>query len=105
VLKSRFSSEEIAIFLARFAVVPAWTEWQRLDVPGVGEVIEIQLNDQAPYTLRLAKLRDGRFAAKGFDEWALTVCNDFADLLDVTARMVPSDEGHSDDGKRTLTAA
>lgn len=103
--KSRFTSEEIAVFSARFAVVPAWSEWQRLDAPGVGEVIEIQLQNNLLHTLRLAKLQDGRFAATGFDNWALTVCDDLTELLDVVARMAPSAPAHSEPDERTLTAA
>lgn len=103
--KSRFSSEEISIFSDRFAVVPAWADWQRLNAPGVGEVIEIQLKNNLLHTLRLAKLQDGRFAATGFDHWALTVCDDFAELLDVVARMGPSALKHTEQQERKLSAA
>jgi hypothetical protein len=84
-----FTSDEMALFEARFKRVPAWCAWAKGEGAGGREVIEIRVADGADTLLRLAKTDDNRYAANGFDGWALTVADDLLDLLDIVARMLP----------------
>lgn len=75
-----FSQWEVETFLKHFHRVPAWTAWERHEIDG-RDVISVDVDGARPMRFRLAKTPSGCYAAKGFGDWDVVVCNAFETLL------------------------
>jgi hypothetical protein len=86
---TKFTVEEIALFVARFESTPQWQSWSRSRSQLGRDVIEIVTGGDANWTLKIAKMEPGRFAATGYGQWSLTMSDDLGDLLDLMCRAAP----------------
>jgi len=80
-----FTTDELILFEDMFDRTPAWTQWQQHSGRSGTTVIVVRVEARRPFIMKLAKTGDGKYAAIGFDGWALTVCDRFADLLGIVA--------------------
>ena len=88
--KAKFTADELAGFGKWFDRVPSWKKWERRDGAHGEDVLEIAVDSDPPVVLKVAKTESSGYVAIGFDSWGLTVCDDFAKLMDILARMSPS---------------
>jgi len=102
--KARFTADELAKFSKCFDRVPSWKHWERRDGAHGEDVLEIVVDSDRPAVLKVAKTESSSYVATGFDGWGLTVCDNFDKLLDLLARMSPSN-GVSDLRSWTIDAA
>ncbi len=77
----RFTSDEIARFVARFETLPGVSHWSRRSGAHGEDVIELAGESGRP-ALKIAKSAE-TYAATGFDGWGLVVCDSFDELLEV----------------------
>ena len=102
--KAKFAADELAGFRKWFDRVPCWKKWGRRDGAHGEDVLEIVVDGDPPVVLKTAKTESSGYVAIGFDGWGLTVCDDFAKLMDILARMSLSCRA-SDLGSLTFDAA
>lgn len=85
----RFTDEEVAAFVKWYERMPSWTGWLRRRGEHGEDVIEVKIDGPRPQTLKLARSQRLGYMVTGFDGWALTVCDEFAELLGILARYRP----------------
>lgn len=80
-----FTAEDLNLFDTMVDRWPAWTHWRRqAGVDGV-PVIVVGRDGERQGDVKVARLADGRYAAVGFGDWGLTVCDRLDQLLDIVA--------------------
>ena len=84
----RFTREELATFESRLEATPGWIAWQRRSGAHGEDVLQVTVDGDPRATLDVAKAKAG-YVATGFDGWALTVCDDFKELLIILAAWRP----------------
>lgn len=89
-LDARFSDAEVATFIDWYGKIPTWTEWSRHEGEHGEDVIEIKVGGRRPHALKLARSARFGYMVTGFDGWALTVCDDFSELLSILSRYRPT---------------
>jgi hypothetical protein len=84
-----FTTEEIALFVARFESTPHWHTWTRTRSLLGRDVIEIVTAGDVDWVQKIAKMEPGRYAATGYGQWSLTLSEDLGQLLGLMQRSAP----------------
>lgn len=100
-----FTEEELAEFRQWYDRMPSWTGWSRRRGEHGEDVIEIEVVGSCPRTLKLARSPEFGYLATGFDGWALTVCDEFAELLGILSNYRSSRADTEQAGRVVLSMA
>jgi hypothetical protein len=99
----RFTPEEMDVFTKTFDLTPEWTGWQRADGEHGEDVLEIAVGSDGG-VLRVAKTSHDHYVAKGFDGWALTISEDFSELMAILSNAA-SRQGNCETGSWDFESA
>jgi hypothetical protein len=86
VAKFRFTAQDVSVLEERVATVPDWDSWSRRSDKEGRDVLEIRASGRRPGVIRIVRTENGAYAATGYDGWAVVLCDDLNQLIDLVAK-------------------